>query len=184
MNFGKPAPRMADMRKPGDYKLKTKEGPIRIVAYNTNTACSRKWQEDSTVRQEYFSMSPANNGTSASPLDYLRQSKSSALDPDACTRFIQERESKNDLFSFNSDITTVHIDTPWMQISIQVRQNKIATESICNFAKMNVWINSVDPNIDLEVEKGPPVSRYNVHSAYTVLSSYNDDNMIGIDSRK
>ena len=155
MNLSKPTPRMRDLRKPGEYKLKTNEGPIRIIAYNTNTACSRKWQEDSTVRQEYFNnLSLAKNSTSASPLDLIRQSKSSAIDPERCERFIKERESNNDLFLFNSDIAVVHIDTPWMQISVQVRQNKIPTESTCRFAKMNIWINSVDPDIDLEVGNG------------------------------
>ena len=41
MKFGKTA---HNMRHPGEYKLKTNDGPIRILAYNTNRACSRTWQ--------------------------------------------------------------------------------------------------------------------------------------------
>ena len=32
-----------------------------------------------------------------------------------------------------------------MSVIIQVDQNKVATESTCRYAKMNIWITSVNP---------------------------------------
>lgn len=150
MNFGKEA---RDVLHPGDYSLKTDDGVIRIIAYNTNRACSRKGHGSTPAKEEGGGEQSNGAGgnekrprqqrpdvTTAVPMDYIRQARSSTLDPKQCQEWIEERKEKDDLFSYNSDMATVHIDTPWTQIIIQVRQNKVATKTTCNYANMNIWI--------------------------------------------
>lgn len=187
MNFGREA---RDVLHPGDYTLKTAAdgGMIRIVAYNTNRACSRKGEghgpaaagvvianegreekqggggkeREGEKRQEQTDIikageqlkqqQPRLDVATASPLDYLKQARSSTLDPEKCGVWIKDREANDDLFSYNSDMATVHIDTPWTQIIIQVRQNKVATPDTCNYANMNVWI--MDMSTGLLEERG------------------------------
>ena len=64
-------------------------------------------------------------------------------------------QAEDDLIQFNSDLATVHIDTPWMNIVLQVRQNqnKVKTEKACVHAGMNVWITNLSPGM-LEDECG------------------------------
>mmetsp|Transcript_16217 Transcript_16217/g.34242 ORF Transcript_16217/g.34242 Transcript_16217/m.34242 type:complete len:460 (+) Transcript_16217:215-1594(+) len=143
MNFGKTA---MDMLYPGNYSLKTNDGVIRIVAYNTVRACSRKQFVPTEDGEQTTRRLKGTGASSPEPLDYLRQAIPSTLDPVLCETWIQERESKGDLFSFNSDYATVHIDTPWMQIVIQVYQSKVLDET-CDFASMNVLITDVSPEL-------------------------------------
>lgn len=138
MNFGKAA---KDMLRPGDYSLRTSDGVIRIVAYNTNRDCSR---EITRRPQDVTRMTDVGGNM---PMDYLRQGIASTVNPQGCNAWIQERDARGDLFSYNSDLSTVHIDTPWMQIIIQVRQNKVATKDTCIYANMNVWVANVAPGI-------------------------------------
>lgn len=138
MNFGKSA---NDMRTPGDFTLKTTDGPIRIIAYNSNGACSR------TNPGKQMSMDGHGRRTSKGlePLDYLRQAKEYTEDPEKCQLWIDERQKHNDLFKISTDLATIHIDTPWMQLIIQVHQNKVATKTLCNYAEMHVWMTNVKP---------------------------------------
>jgi len=138
MNFGETA---KDMLHPGDYSLMTSDGVIRIVAYNTNRDCSR---EITRMPQD---VTRVTDGGKEKPIDYLRQGIASTMNPQGCNAWIQERDARDDLFSYNSDLSTVHIDTPWMQIIIQVRQNKVATKDTCIYANMNVWVANVAPGI-------------------------------------
>ncbi|KAL7552626.1 hypothetical protein ACHAWF_015856, partial [Thalassiosira exigua] len=135
MNFGKTA---RDMLYPGSHTLKTTSGVIRVVAYNTIRSC--------VIEEPKFSAAPQQLPRNA-PVDYLRQSLSSTMDPEKCASWIKENEKDIDLFTFNSDIATVHVDTPWMQILIQVRQNKVATKTKCNYGSLNVWVTDVSPEI-------------------------------------
>jgi hypothetical protein len=136
MNFGKSAP---NMLYPGDYSLKTNDGAVRIVAYNTNRACS--------IDEPKFSAAPQEILEKRAPIDYLRETVSLTMDPESCKTWIEENKSDDDLFKFNSDMATVHVDTPWMQVIIQVRQNKVATEEKCNYGSMNVWVTRISPDI-------------------------------------
>lgn len=81
MKFGKTA---RDVRQPGEYALKTTDGPIRIMSYNTNRACSRRWQDqvDPAVGSDKMvDTLLKGNSTVLSPIDYIRQAKkSSTLD--------------------------------------------------------------------------------------------------------
>lgn len=142
MNFGKTA---RNMLLPGDFSLKTATGKIRIVAFNTIRACS--------VQTEPVVSSASARSLEKTPLDYLRDSVSSTVDEEECRAWIKGREAKDDLFAFNSDLATVHVDTPWMKIVVQVRQNKVTTEEMCVFAGMNVWITNLSPGV-LEDEFG------------------------------
>lgn len=136
MNFGKTA---KDMLYPGDYKLKTSHGgAIRIVAYNTNRACSMKMSPDGSSPR----LSPDK-----APLDFLRHVRQYASDPKACETWINKREEKGDLFSFNSDLATVYVDTPWASIIVQVRQNKVKEKGFCAFAAMNVWVTNLNHSL-------------------------------------
>jgi hypothetical protein len=69
------------------------------------------------------------------------------MDEEGCRAWIKDREAKGDLFAFNSDLSTVHVDTPWMKIVVQVRQNKVTTEEMCVFASMNVWVTNLSPGV-------------------------------------
>jgi len=146
MNLGKTA---RDVFYPGDYSIKTSgNGEIRVVAYNTNKYCMRRvinaGEEEEEVEAS-TSSSPQVNPKNRTPIDYLRDTVSTATYPRECEAWINERERKDDLFSFNSDVSTVHVDTPYMQITIQVRQNKVATERTCFYAGMDVWITNISP---------------------------------------
>mmetsp|Transcript_1712 Transcript_1712/g.3414 ORF Transcript_1712/g.3414 Transcript_1712/m.3414 type:complete len:493 (+) Transcript_1712:32-1510(+) len=144
-----------DLLYPGDFSLKTlrneDNGPIRIVAYNTNTACMLRTHDESHNIQMKGRLIDQENTREAHldkpPIDYLRRSISSTMDPEGCERWIEERTSNNDLFTFNSDMSTVHVDTPWLQIIVQVRQNKVATKTSCSYAAMNVWITDISPEL-------------------------------------
>eukprot|EP00581_Thalassiosira_minuscula_P010909 CAMPEP_0183712004 /NCGR_PEP_ID=MMETSP0737-20130205/7298_1 /TAXON_ID=385413 /ORGANISM="Thalassiosira miniscula, Strain CCMP1093" /LENGTH=444 /DNA_ID=CAMNT_0025940579 /DNA_START=4 /DNA_END=1338 /DNA_ORIENTATION=- len=144
-----------DMLYPGDFTLKTlrneDNGPIRIVAYNTNTACMLRTHDESHNIQMKGRLIDQENTREAHldkpPIDYLRRSISSTMDPEGCERWIEERTSNDDLFAFNSDMSTVHVDTPWLQIIVQVRQNKVATKTSCSYAAMNVWITDISPEL-------------------------------------
>mmetsp|Transcript_2444 Transcript_2444/g.3734 ORF Transcript_2444/g.3734 Transcript_2444/m.3734 type:complete len:418 (+) Transcript_2444:65-1318(+) len=138
MNFGKSA---KDMFRPGDYSLMTSDGVIRIVAYNTNRDCSRE------ITRRPQDVTRAMDVGEKVPMDYVRQGIESTMDPQGCNAWIQKRDMKDDLFSYNSDLATVHIDTPWMQIIIQTRSNKVATKDTCIYANMNVWVANVAPGI-------------------------------------
>jgi len=154
MNFGKTS---TDILYPGDYSLKTNDGVIRIVAYNTNRACVRKGHEGSNVAGNdgeaaaaaNFNgrVEDAENFVVKQPLDYLRQSISHTADPEKCRAWIDERDTDgdDDVFHFNSDAATVHIDTPWMQIVLQLQQNKVATAATCVYASMNVYVADMIP---------------------------------------
>ncbi|KAL7542865.1 hypothetical protein ACHAXR_012152 [Thalassiosira sp. AJA248-18] len=152
-----------DMLYPGDYSLKTSGGMIRIVAYNINRDCIRK-RYDSSESGEQTDRSntdaaTALDGNSPSssvlpekrPIDYLHQAKSITMNPEGCDAWIKERELRDDLFSYDSDLSTVHIDTPWMKIVIEAQQNKVAEEDSCVFAGMNTWITDVNPALKGEL---------------------------------
>jgi len=146
MNFGRTA---TDVLRPGDYSLKVDGGAIRIVAYNTNRACSLARGRDD------LSASGSGGGVASgapppetkSPVDYLREAVPYAVDLEGCEAWTAERERKDDLFSYNSDLSTVNVDTPWMRIALQVRQNKVPTEEECAYASMSVWIADVSPDL-------------------------------------
>ena len=53
----------------------------------------------------------------------------------------------DDLFSYNSDQARVYIDTKWMQIAIEVRQNKVPMEGNCDYASMNIHITDMSPEL-------------------------------------
>jgi hypothetical protein len=108
-----------------------------VVAYNTNQDC--------TLMKENSDVATAPQALEKEPLDYLRQSQSSATNPAGCEAWMVERERADDLFSFNSDFATTHVDAPWMQITIQVTQNKVETDEACVFANMDVWITYLSP---------------------------------------
>lgn len=147
-------PTARDMFYPGDYSIKTSgDGEIRVVAYNTNKYCMRRTvnareeeeEVEANANASSSSSSPRGNPKNKTPIDYLRDTISTAMYPRECEAWINERERKDDLFSVNSDVSTVHVDTPYMQITIQVRQNKVATESTCVYAGMNIWIANISP---------------------------------------
>mmetsp|Transcript_26163 Transcript_26163/g.42542 ORF Transcript_26163/g.42542 Transcript_26163/m.42542 type:complete len:233 (-) Transcript_26163:37-735(-) len=138
MNFGKKA---RNILYPGDYSVATSDGAIRIVAYNTNRDCSRRMADSPR------NVTAAPRATEKAPIDYLRQGKSLTENPRKCKAWIKERMLEDDLFTFNSDFSTVHIDTPWMQITIQVSQKKVATEDTCVHAIMNIWITNMIPEL-------------------------------------
>lgn len=141
MNFGKTA---RDVWHPGDYSLKTSEGTIRVVAYNSGRDCSLPRDFAGAPRSD----ATTETGTEkTSPLEYLRESASSATNPEGCAAWVEEREARDDLFSFESDLSTVFVDSPWMRIAIQIRQNKVATEDSCINAEMNVWIMNASPEL-------------------------------------
>lgn len=135
MKFGKTE---SDVFHPGDYSLETSDGVIRTVAYNTNRACSIEMNPD---------IASAGLSLENTAIDFLRQAKEYTVDPEGCETWIKEREEKDDLFSFNSDLSTVNIHTPWASITIQVRQNKVKTEESCVFASMNVWVTNLSPDL-------------------------------------
>ena len=60
---------------------------------------------------------------------------------------------RDDIFLFNSDLITVHVDTPWMHIVIDVDQNKVATQDECNYATMKVRIANVNPGLTKEMQE-------------------------------
>jgi len=146
MNLG---PTARDMFYPGDYSIKTNgDGEIRVVAYNTNKYCMRRTVnagKEEEVEANANASSPRVNPKKKTPIDYLRDTVSTAMHPRECEAWIDKRERKDDLFSVNSDVSTVHVDTPYMQITIQVRQNKVATKKTCVYAGMNVWITNISP---------------------------------------
>lgn len=60
---------------------------------------------------------------------------------------MEERGSAEGLFAFESDIATVHVDTPWMRVTMQIHQNKVAREGRCAFARLDVWISDINPKL-------------------------------------
>ena len=135
MNFGKSA---KDMLYPGLYTLKTSEGMVRIVAYNSIRACTIKEPKLTTSQDEI----PLK-----APMDYLRRAVPSTTDPEACQAWIDKHPSSDELFELASDHATVHVDTPWMQVAIQVEQVKVKTEEECVHGGMNVWITDASSEI-------------------------------------
>ena len=136
---------------PGQYSLKTNEGVIRIVAYNVHQDCNRRYGTNDQV--EYMMKTdPATylrlkEGGEKRPIDYLRQTKSTSMNPEGCEAWMKEREQMDDLFSYNSDQARVYIDTKWMQIAIEVRQNKVPMEGNCDYASMNIHITDMSPEV-------------------------------------
>jgi len=146
LNLGMTTP---DMYNPGVYNV----GSIHLVTHNTIRDCSRRWYDlgttESTVQQQ---MMQQGGGTAPhlkkkTPFDYLRQGLHLTTNPQRCEAWINEREAKNDLFKFNSDQVTVHISTPYMHLNIDVRQNKVPTDTECNYVTMKVWITDINDEI-------------------------------------
>lgn len=148
MNFGKTA---RDVLHPGEYSLKTASSEIKIVAYNTNRHCSRSVNGDGDILPEDNAKdydAPHQDAFSPkTPLDYLRRDISQTMNPTLCQEWIDERDASNDLFLYNSDLATVHVSSPWMKITVQVRQNKVKTDEKCVYAGMNVWISEISSNV-------------------------------------
>ena len=145
MNFGKTSPNMIN---PGVFDV----GSVRIVAYNTIPACTRRWHgpaEDINSRQQAGSTKILLENT---PVQYARQVQASSVDPKKCGKWIEQRELRDDIFLFNSDLITVHVDTPWMHIIIDVEQNKVATPDECNYATMKVHIANINPGLTKEIQ--------------------------------
>lgn len=141
MTLGKTAKQLMH---PGDYSLKTSNDKIRIVAYNTNRDCSIL---NSRAGGESSTSVLSRNADSKTPMDYIRQDKSSTLNPRGCAAWIEERAAKQDLFQYNSDMSTVHVDTPWMQLVIQVTHHKVEMDEACVHSNMNVWITNISKEI-------------------------------------
>ena len=147
MNFGMNAP---EMYAPGSFNV----GRIRIVAHNTIGDCARTWYDPADSSSMLQTQGSRNIILEKAPIDYLKQNVAVATNPERCEAWIKEREVRNDLFHFNSDQSTIHIDTPWMQITIDVRQNKVPTADTCSYAKMKVWISDINPSLLKETSIG------------------------------
>ena len=149
-----------DMYNPGVYNV----GSIHLVAHNTIRDCSRRWYDLGSMDQSTLQgigqqqMMQQSDGTATdtphlekkTPFDYLRQGLHLTTNPQRCEAWINERELKNDLFKFNSDQVTVHISTPYMHLNIDVRQNKVPTDTECNYASMKVWITDINDEMLLQ----------------------------------
>jgi hypothetical protein len=161
MNLGKTAP---DMYHPGSYNIgKVEKEMIKVTAYNTIRDCSRSVSYERNAngtasytqveRRSVMAMDDEQQQQSSSneknPIDYLKQDLAFATNPSNCQEWITEREQNQDIFHFNSDQSTIHIDTPSMYIRIDVRQNKVPTDEECNYANMNVWITTVGEDLNL-----------------------------------
>ena len=154
LNLGMTTP---DMYNPGVYNV----GAIHLVAHNTIRDCSRRWYDlgstETTVQgiwQQQLYQDTTNTAAphleKKTPFDYLRQGLHLTTNPQRCEAWINEREANNDLFKFNSDQVTVHISTPYMHLNIDVRQNKVPTDTECNYATMKVWITDIADEILLQ----------------------------------
>ena len=152
MNLGKTAP---DMYHPGSYNIgKVEKEMIKVTAYNTIRDCSSNGSNDGNAndaasytqveRRSVMTADDEQQQQSSSnekhPIDYLKQDLAFATNPSNCQEWITEREQHQDIFHFNSDQSTIHVDTPSIYIRIDVRQNKVPTDEECNYANMNVWI--------------------------------------------
>lgn len=154
MNFGK---RARDVLQPGEYTLKTNEGVIRVVAFNTRWECLRKWQDATMAEEEtqrgatdvnvHRNSKGAQDVIAKTPIDHLRWGIAQTNDPQTCQAWINQRQAKEDIYTYESDHAVVFIDAPWMQFVVEVDQNKVATDANCEYAGMNVYVTEMDEDL-------------------------------------
>jgi len=125
---------------PGDLKI---SDDLRIVTYNTWSACSRKWWDyDNAVSAredfDYLNSSEATErrlGSSNSflrkkrelmthvdPLEFLLNSRENMANPVMCAEWVELRSANKDLFLQLGGWSTIFIETPHVSFQVEYRQ--------------------------------------------------------------
>jgi len=135
-------------QEPGDHSISS---DLRIVTYNTWSACSRKWWDydaamstrseiEFTDGNDLFrklqrhgkSLFRKNRDliTTIPPLDFLLNSREYMSNPASCSDWIQRRVTNNDLFQQLGGWSTIFIETPHVSFQVEYRQiNRETLES-------------------------------------------------------
>uniref|UniRef100_A0A7S4JTY2 VWFD domain-containing protein n=1 Tax=Odontella aurita TaxID=265563 RepID=A0A7S4JTY2_9STRA len=150
--------------KPGDYFARAStpsSSAIRVVAYNTYAACSRKWYDyDGPPQQGSEGGSVESDSRTLShsklPLDFLADSLGTAIRPNVCADWMHERTTNDDLFRQAGSWTTVHVETPLVSFHIEYRQNARTRgdPTTCFSHSIDAWMAEISPKLRSEEWRG------------------------------
>jgi len=137
---------------PGDY-YSSANGGLRVVAYNVDGACSRKWFDFVEAEGNDLFGRPARllSGNKP-PIDYLVEDWETMVNPVACNEWAQDRVQYDDLFLQRGRWSTIHIETPLVTFHVEYRQN-IASGN-CLSHNVDAWMAETSSELSSETWKG------------------------------
>jgi len=125
-------------QEPGDHKI---SNDLRIVTYNTWSACSRKWWDyDAAIsaREDFEYLGALESSrrlggssffrrrrdlmTHTDPLEFLLNSREHMANPAMCADWVEMRSANKDLFLQLGGWSTIFIETPHVSFQVEYRQ--------------------------------------------------------------
>jgi hypothetical protein len=145
----------------GDYRFV--DGSGRVMVFNTNYNCKRRWQTSNAGMQSETS-GPSNEESSinsqnkdvlsssrrlgdlnenADALAYLESMGGSMINENACKEWIEERRKWNDLFDQPGRHATIVIQTESISLHLEYKQQY----QPCTAHSIDAWIISISPSL-------------------------------------
>mmetsp|Transcript_12332 Transcript_12332/g.18941 ORF Transcript_12332/g.18941 Transcript_12332/m.18941 type:complete len:495 (+) Transcript_12332:109-1593(+) len=147
---------------PGDYPYASHS---RVVAHNTYGACSRKWHDyDVSSHEKQNSKSPLRQHgrrrtttvEEKKPIQFLKDTSLSMIDPSECGDWIVQRTERGDLFEQKGEWSTLYIDTPLVSFHVEYRRSDMeGLQNIdCEFQSLDAWMRTVSPELQAQDWEG------------------------------
>ena len=133
------------------------DGSGRVVAYNTVSACSRRWFDFDVTPTNEIGASPIrgrgrrlSSDTNPSTLDILSSVKNTMIDSGKCMEWMEERMEKDDIMSTAGTWSTIIIQTDVISLHVEYKQE----QDRCSAHNLDVWVSSVTPEVAEEKWEG------------------------------